>query len=279
MKKAFGPQYDLADLGEVEEPKATTLGVVFRPPHRRRTLFVAVFWTAQVIPLFAVYTFAPRLLEAFGMTGDANLYGGSLIIAGLFVVGGLPGLWLVERIGRRALLAWSFALIAAALVVPALIPQVPAAVFLAALAVFALVSGASNFLEVVYPNELFPTEVRATAVGVGTALSRIGSAVGTYLMPFALAASGATGALLIGAAVSVVGLLATLAWAPETRGRSLIDASTATPRPDRSASAATSDDATTTTAGPVASPAPGNSARATDGTAERQAFTGSPRTK
>ncbi|WP_028936514.1 MFS transporter [Pseudonocardia spinosispora] len=220
IKKVYGPEYDVSHLSD-ERPAATSFGAVFRRPHLGRTAFVSVFWTAQVIPLFAVYTFAPNLFESFGMTGDVNLYGGSLIIAMLFVVGGIPGLWLVERIGRRALLLWSFGVIAVALALRGTIPQLGAVGFFVALAVFALASGASSFLEVVYPNELFPTEVRATAVGVGTAVSRIGSAVSTYLLPLALLHGGTELVLLVGAAVSALGWTATLLWAPETRGRSL----------------------------------------------------------
>ena len=175
VKKVFGPQYSLADLPQEPEVK-TAFIKVFQKPYLRHTVFVAVFWTAQVIPLFAVYTFAPDLLESFGLKGDANLYGGSLIISLLFVAGGFPGLYLVERIGRRKLLLGSFVIIAVALAVPIVVPHVPAWLFFLALAVFAVSSGASSFLEVVYPNELFPTEVRATGVGVGTATSRIGSA-------------------------------------------------------------------------------------------------------
>jgi putative MFS transporter len=93
----------------------------------------------------------------------------------------------------------------------------------AAVCAFALLSGASNFLEIVYPNELFPTEVRATAVGIGTAASRIGAAVAVYLMPFALE-RGVNWVLLAGSAISFVGLAVTLAWGVETAGRSLSDA-------------------------------------------------------
>lgn len=225
VKKVYGPAYDLEHLGEapdVNTPKAD-LRSVFRGMYGRRTLFVAVFWTAQVIPMFAVYTFAPDLLHSFGMTGDANLYGGSLLIAALFVVGGIPGLWLVERIGRRALLIGSFVAATVVLAVPILIPDVGAVPLFIALALFAIASGSANFLQVVYPNELFPTEVRATAVGLGTAFSRIGSAISTYLMPLAIVNFGASGSLAIGAAVSLVGLIATIVLAPETRNRSLTD--------------------------------------------------------
>lgn len=223
VKKVYGPQYDITDISSepTAEARPGTFMDIFRGRFWKRTLFVAIFWTAQVIPLFAVYTFAPDLLAAFGMTGDANLYGGSFLISMIFVVGGVPGLWLVERIGRRRLLLWSFGIIVVALAIPAFIPNVSAAPLFLALAVFALASGASSFLEVVYPNELFPTEIRATAVGFGTAISRVGSAASTYLMPVAIVSFGAAGSLLIGAVISLVGLVATFLLAPETANKSL----------------------------------------------------------
>ncbi|MFF3467155.1 MFS transporter [Streptomyces sp. NPDC002619] len=216
IKKVFGSQYGVADL--TPEPALPEAGfaTVFRTPYLKRTLFVGIFWTAQVIPLFALYSFAPDLLAGMGITGNTA----EIFLAVLFVIGGVPGLWLVERLGRRTLLLWSFAVIAVALAIPGLVPGLPNWVSFLAVCVFALASGGSSFLEVVYPNELFPTEIRGTAVGVGTATSRIGAAAGTYLMPFALA-KGQSLALLVGAVVSVAGLLATLAWAAETKGRSL----------------------------------------------------------
>ncbi|WP_441964004.1 MFS transporter [Mycolicibacterium houstonense] len=231
IKQAFGPQFGVGDLDQHDSETArnTSFAQIFQRPYLNRTIFVAVFWTAQVIPLFAVYTFAPDLLASFGLEGDANLYGGSLLISLLFVVGGIPGLYLVEKIGRRALLIGSFAVIAVALAIPALIPGIPPVAFFLALAVYALASGASSFLEIVYPNELFPTEVRATAVGVGTAVSRIGSAGGTYLMPLALTALGAGGALGVGAAVTAVGLVVAIFMAPETRGVALTESAAPTP--------------------------------------------------
>ena len=55
-----------------------------------------------------------------------------------------------------------------------------------AFAIYALFNGGPSILEWIYPNELFPTEVRATAVGLCTGISRIGAAIGTFATPWAL---------------------------------------------------------------------------------------------
>ncbi|WP_421843977.1 MFS transporter [Mycobacterium sp.] len=48
IKKAFGPQYSVDDLTE-ENTGSTSFTRVFKPPYLKRTVFVSVFWTAQVI--------------------------------------------------------------------------------------------------------------------------------------------------------------------------------------------------------------------------------------
>ena len=216
IKKVFGPTYGVENIGETEPEHRTTLAAVFRPPYLTRTLFVGLFWMCQVIPLLSIYSFSFDILAEVGITGN----GAEVFLAALFVAGGIPGLYLVDRIGRKALLVWTFAGIAAIWGAAGLVPGLPLIIVFAAVCSFALLSGASNFLEIVYPNELFPTEVRATAVGIGTAVSRIGAAIAVYLMPFALE-RGINWVLLAGAAISAVGLVVTLAWGVETSGRSL----------------------------------------------------------
>ncbi|MEV0668688.1 MFS transporter [Mycobacterium sp. NPDC050441] len=219
IKQVFGPGYGVEDLGEPEPAERATLRSVFKPPYLKRTLFVSLFWMCQVIPLLSIYSFSFDILGEVGITGN----GGEVFLAALFVVGGIPGLFLVDRIGRKALLIYTFAGIGIIWGIAGLIPGLPVMIVFTAVCAFALLSGASNFLEIVYPNELFPTEVRATAVGIGTAASRIGAAVAVYLMPFALD-KGVNWVLLAGAAISFVGLAVTVAWGVETAGRSLSEA-------------------------------------------------------
>ncbi len=61
-----------------------------------------------------------------------------------------------------------------------LVPDAPVWLVVVAFCAYAFASGGPSILEWIYPNELFPTEIRATAVGVSVGISRIGAATGTY---------------------------------------------------------------------------------------------------
>ncbi|MFF0636261.1 MFS transporter [Nocardia sp. NPDC004151] len=86
--------------------------------------------------------------------------------------------------------------------------------------------GGPNVLDWTYPNELFPTHIRATAVGFATSISRIGAALGTYLLPWSLDHLGMGPTFLFAAVVTAVGFLICLWGAPETKGRNLESAAT-----------------------------------------------------
>jgi len=95
----------------------------------------------------------------------------------------------------------------------------------AAFAVYAIFNGGPSILEWIYPNELFPTEIRATAVGVCTGISRIGAAIGTFGTPWALTHLGISGTMWIATGIALVGAIVSLFMAPETRGKALHEAS------------------------------------------------------
>ncbi|HET9381794.1 MAG TPA: MFS transporter [Streptomyces sp.] len=216
-----------------EEPAPTRYADLFHPVYLRRVVFVGVFYTAHVIPLFAVYTFGPAILAEIGLGTDST-YSAELIISAMFLLGGVPGLMLVDRIGRRPLLTWTFVVMAATFTFMALAPDAPPPALVTALALYAVTSGACNFLEIVYPNELFPTAVRATATGTVVAISRVGAAISTFMLPTMLDGTGVGAIMWLMAGVNVAGLLVTVTLGEETRGRSLADTASTrrTGRPD-----------------------------------------------
>jgi putative MFS transporter len=86
---------------------------------------------------------------------------------------------------------------------------------------FTLAEAAGSALQFVYPNEIFPTEIRATGMGLAMSLSRLGSAAATFLMPVTLDSLGRSGGLFIAGAISAIGLIVSYVMAPETKGLSL----------------------------------------------------------
>jgi putative MFS transporter len=203
------------DAGKIED---APLSALFRPAFRGRVAFVAAMWLLQVVPIFALFTYAPVVLSALGL-GDRSSPTGSIAVTAAFALGSLLSLPLVEYWGRRPLCIAGFAIGIPAF---ALLPfaNVPAVV--ACFLVYAVAIGAASGLEIVYPGELFPTRIRGTAVGAACAISRIGAFAGTFALPLALAKAGATPVMLTACALSVIGFGISWRWAPETKGQSLV---------------------------------------------------------
>ncbi|POX43189.1 MFS transporter [Streptomyces sp. Ru73] len=198
---------------------------LFQGAYLRRTLFCGLFYMCQITPMFALYTFGPTILRSFGL-GEGNAGNlGSALISVVFTLGCIPALRLVDQVGRRPVIVWSFALMAVPLAVLGGGTALPVAVVILCFCAYALFSGGPTVLEWTYPNELFPTSIRATAGGVATSISRLGAAAGTYLLPISLSRLGIGATMLIGAGITMVGWLVSVLWAEETRGRTLAETS------------------------------------------------------
>lgn len=194
-----------------------SLSTIFAGPFRGMLAFVSMMWLLQVVPLFAIYTYAPAVLSALGL-GDQSSPAGSVAITAAFAVGSLLSLPLVERWGRRPLCIAGFA---TGVIAFAFLPFVNAAGIVACFLLYAIGIGAASGLEIVYPNELFPTQVRGTATGFAAAVSRIGAFAGTFALPLALSKFGTTPVMVCACVLSLIGLTISWRWAPETRGRPL----------------------------------------------------------
>lgn len=194
-------------------------------PYLRRTIFVCVFWTCSILPIYAIYAFGPAMLAAFGLDGPGLGNVGEASIGLLFLIGCVAATLLANRMTRRGLLIGPFIVATVALIALGCFPHAPIPVLAGLFAVYAIAIGAPTIMQWIYPNELFPTEIRATAVGVGTSVSRVGAAVGTFLTPIMLDTAGIGPTMLVAADISAVGVVACVVMAPETRDQSLDQAS------------------------------------------------------
>ncbi len=219
LQKVFGTGVSVDDLPE-EVHENIRVSALLRSGYGKRMAFISIFWTCSIVPLFAVYAFGPKILGALGLTGTLANYGSAFITL-MFLVGCLVGLALVNRMGRRPLIIHSFAWAGLALLLLGIFTNASAWLVLALFAAYAVTIGGTQILQWIYPNELFPTEVRGSAVGLASSLSRIGAAIGTYLVPVSLSHLGTAWTMIVGAIVTFVGAGVSILWAPETRGLTL----------------------------------------------------------
>ena len=77
----------------------------------------------------------------------------------------------------------------------------------------------------IVPNEVFPTELRSLGTGLSTAGSRVGAAIGTYLVPSMLTGLGVGNTMLVMAGVCLAAVILTVTLAEETKGKTLAETS------------------------------------------------------
>ncbi len=155
-----------------------------------------------------------------------------LISAGIFLVFALPGYWVaawtIDHIGRRFMQAMGFVVMGAAYGAIFLIHAITALPVL-----FLVVYGISYFFiefgpnttTFVYPAEIFPVNVRATANGISAASGKTGAFLGAFLFPLVLVDLKLSGLMGILALASMAGAALTLLVLPEPKGLALEEAS------------------------------------------------------
>jgi putative MFS transporter len=184
------------------------------PAWRRRTLVACAFFTCQVIPYFAVGTFVSQVMTAMKLEKS---YAGGIIYNAALLAGAVAGLSVIDKLSRRAFLIGSFSVAAVTMLLLSLWNGMPPALMILLFAVFAGVLSAASNLVYVYLPELFPTDLRASGIGLAIAASRTGSAISTFLLPVVVAAYGVHAALRACVAVLAIGAAICWRWAPETR--------------------------------------------------------------
>lgn len=233
LDRVFGPEADVADLlGAVgateaapEDASKATLGTIFRGGYLKRFVFVAAFWVCQCAPVTVVFMFGPTILQQFGLGEGRMAVVGTALVYVFFMLGVMPAIKWIACMPRRTTVIATYVVMAAALLMLGIFSNAGPAVVVALFALYALPYGLQSVLDNVYPPELFPTEVRGTAIGTLTAVSKLGGATASFLFPIGLAAMGLGAMFVAGALISLVGLVASVLLAPETMGKSLEESS------------------------------------------------------
>ncbi len=221
LQKFYGKETTILLEAPVSNASYATL---LRPFYIKRIFFASMFWATSVLPMFVVYIFGAVLLQDIQQGDGKSALLGNAVIGMLFIIGVLLSIAIIEKFGRRPLLIWSFVGMAAGLMLLAIVKEPPFWLVAAGFTIYALSSGPPNVLDWLYPNELFPTEVRAAGVGMVTAISRLGPIAGTFGLPFFLETYGLQITIWTIVAILGFGLAVTVWLAPETRGMDLSEA-------------------------------------------------------
>ena len=171
--------------------------------YRRSTFVACALYVCLVVPYFAVSTFIPQVMAALNVSGNETA--GLIYILGL-MVGSVGGLLMVDWFPRRVFIIGSLCGDQRdALLLSAISADLPGFLTVLAFAVFSFVLSAAQAQIYVYLPELFPTSVRASGLGIAVAVSRLGAAAATFLLPLCVARYGVRAALDICIATLLTG--------------------------------------------------------------------------
>jgi MFS transporter, putative metabolite:H+ symporter len=191
---------------------------IFRPPYLRRTLMLMVFHFAQTVGYYGFASWVPTLLIAAGIRTTLSLQY-SFVIAISAPLGPLLVRGIADRFERKWQIVWSAVCIAAFGLLFAGQKQ-PALLILLGV----LLTCSNNWMSVAfhaYQAELFPTPVRAQAVGFVYSWSRFSAIFTSLTIGFFLERYGVGGVFAFIAASMLVVVLAIGIFGPRTRGLAL----------------------------------------------------------
>jgi putative MFS transporter len=183
-----------------------------------RTIMLLLFHAAQAIGLYGFSNWMPTFLVHQGIALTASLEY-SLIIACVMPLGPLLAMSFADRVERKWQIVAAAILVGCAGLVFAQVRQNELIILCGSLVTIGATVISLNFHA--YQSELYPTRIRALAVGFVYSASRISGIFSGFLVSYALTQSGVPGALaLIAGCMGIVALSIGL-LGPRTRGQSL----------------------------------------------------------
>jgi MFS transporter, putative metabolite:H+ symporter len=215
-----------AEIGElpppapsVEETEAAG-GVleIWQAPYRGRTILMSLYNVFQAIGYYGFASWVPTLLIAKGIHVTTSLQY-AFIIAIANPVGPLVGMLIADRIERK----WQVVIAAFAVGVFGVLFSLPSS-DIALIFCGVMLTMANNWMSFAfhsYQAELFPTRVRARAIGFVYSWSRFSVIFSGFIIAFILREAGVTGVFLFIAFCMAMVILLISVFGPRTRNLAL----------------------------------------------------------
>jgi MFS transporter, putative metabolite:H+ symporter len=191
-------------------------------PYARRTVMIWALWFFALLGYYGLTTWLGALLQQAGFAVTKSVFYTILIsLAG--IPGFITAAWLVEAWGRKSTC------------VLMLLGSAVASYFYGTAASMNQLIGFGLTMQFflfgmwsvlyAYTPELYPTRARATGAGCASAIGRLGSLLGPYIVGVVLPTAGQIGVFSLGAGAFVVAALVVLVLGEETKGKMLEDIS------------------------------------------------------
>jgi putative MFS transporter len=203
--------------GEVQQKKGSWMEM-WSPQYRGRTIMLVIYNLFQTIGYYGFQAWVPQFLISKGISVTTSLEY-TFIIAIANPVGPLIGVWLADNFERKWQIAWAAIGIA---VFGLLFSQMSSEALMIVFGI--LITLSANWLSFsfhAYQAELYPTRIRAQAVGFVYSWSRFSTIFSPFIIQFFLSNYGPTGVFSFIAAAMVVVFIVIGGFGPPVTRRRL----------------------------------------------------------
>lgn len=199
-------------------PRKAGFADMWKPPYRKRTVMLIIFHIFQTVGFFGFANWVPTLLVKQGITVTSSLLYTTVI--GLAApLGPLLGYWIADRFERKHVIVCMAAL---NIVAGLLFSQAASAVEIVILGVLLTLAGnIISFTYHAYQQELYPTAIRARAVGFVYSWSRLSAVFSSFVIAFTLKDFGVAGVFVFIAGAMTLVIFTIGLMGPRTLGKSL----------------------------------------------------------
>jgi len=207
----------LAPLANLPEPESTrgSFAEIWKGPYRRRTIMLSIFNLAQAVGYYGFANWVPTMLVKQGITlTNTLLYTFLIAIAAPF--GPLLAAIFADKVERKWQIVGCAATVAISGTLFGQTTFVPALIFFGT--VLTLSNNTMSFAFHTYQAELYPTRVRALAIGFVYSWSRLSVVFSAFVIAFILERFGVAGVFLFISGAMLVVIAAIGMLGPKTRG-------------------------------------------------------------
>ncbi len=202
-------------------------GNYITPNYRKRGVFVFTSWFLNDLIFYGIGIYTTSLLLELGYSSHSGSLTLTLILYLIGVVGTIAFVFTADLVGRKKWQAYTFLAQGVSLFVLGIYFVVvksapPLLLLFPMFAIFYFANaGGTGETTGIFVSELFPTRIRTTALGAGTAISRVGAIISAVVFPITLKLYGILPMEMLLFAVGLAGFLITMFIGEETKNLSL----------------------------------------------------------